>query len=153
QQSLDIANVRFKAGGTTELDVQQAKAQLADTQALVPNLQLQRKQAENQLCTLLGLPPQDLSEILGPATPVPAPPDETLVGIPADLLRRRPDLRRAEADAAAQCAQIGFAKADLFPHFSLFGSIGYSAEDAGHIFDHTSLNYQLGPSFRWDILN
>ncbi len=118
-----------------------------------PQLQIQRHQAENQLCILLGIPPQDLSEILGAPTPVPTPPDQTIVGIPADLLRRRPDIRRAEADAAAQCAQIGVAKADLFPHFSLFGSIGYSSEAGTHIFDSTSLNYQIGPSFRWDIFN
>src|SRR5262249_8919366 len=73
--------------------------------------------------------------------------------IPAELLRRRPDVRRAEADAAAQCAQIGFATADLLPHFSLFGTIGYSAENPGDLFNSSSLTYQIGPSFRWDILN
>ena len=154
QNSLDIANVRYKAGGTSELDVQQAKAQLSDTQALVPTLELARKQQENQLCVLLGIPPQDLTEILGSREqPVPAPPDQTAVGIPADLLRRRPDIRRAEADAAAQCAQIGVAKADLYPHFSLFGTIGYTAENPGDLFNNSSLTYQMGPGFRWDILN
>jgi NodT family efflux transporter outer membrane factor (OMF) lipoprotein len=154
QNSLDIANVRFKAGGTSELDVQQAKAQLSDTQSLVPTLELARKQQENLLCVLLGIPPQDLTEILGTRDqPVPQPPDQTAVGIPADLLRRRPDVRRAEAAAAAQCAQIGVAKADLYPHFSLFGSIGYSAENPGDLFNNSSVTYQLGPSFRWDIFN
>jgi NodT family efflux transporter outer membrane factor (OMF) lipoprotein len=154
QSSLDIANVRFRAGGTSELDVQQATGQLRDTQALVPVLQLQRRQTENQLCVLLGIPPQDLAEVLGSTqATVPSPPDRTAVGIPADLLRRRPDIRRAEAEAAAQCALIGFAKADLLPHFSLFGSIGYAAENPGNLFDNSSLTYQLGPGFRWDILN
>src|SRR4030095_12990543 len=104
-QGVDIANVRFRAGGATELDVQQAKAQLSDTQALVPALQQSRRQTENQLCVLLGIPPADLREILGDkAQPMPAPPDSLAIGIPAELLRRRPDIRRAEGDAAAQCA-------------------------------------------------
>jgi len=154
QTALDIANVRFKAGGTSELDVQQAKGQLTDTQSLVPVLQLQRRQVENQLCVLLGIPPQDLTVILGSdVQAVPAPPDQTSVGIPAELLRRRPDIRRAEAQAAAQCALIGVAKADLYPHFSLFGTIGYTAENPGDLFNNSSLTYQLGPSFRWDVLN
>ena len=154
QSALDIANVRFRAGGTSELDVQQATGQLKDTQSLVPVLQLQRQQTENQLCVLLGIPPQDLARIVGTAeVSVPAPPDRAAVGIPADLLRRRPDIRRAEADAAAQCALIGVAKADLYPHFSLLGTIGYAAENPGQLFDNSSLTYQLGPGFRWDILN
>ena len=154
QQALDIANVRFKAGGATELDVQQAKVQLADTQALVPSLQAQRDQAEDLLCILLGIAPTDLSDILGTEfQPMPEPPDVVSVGIPADLLRRRPDVRRAEADAAAQSAQIGVAAADLLPHFQLFGSIGYTAENPGDVFNASSLAYQIGPSFRWDILN
>jgi NodT family efflux transporter outer membrane factor (OMF) lipoprotein len=154
QSSLDIANVRFRAGGTSELDVQQATGQLKDTQALVPALQLQRRQTENQLCVLLGIPPQDLAEILGSSERVvPQPPAQAAVGIPADLLRRRPDIRRAEAAAAAQCAQIGVAKADLYPHFSLFGTIGYAAENGGELFNNSSLTYQIGPSFRWDLLN
>jgi NodT family efflux transporter outer membrane factor (OMF) lipoprotein len=154
QQALDIANVRFRAGGTSELDVQQAKAQLANTQALVPSFQLLRKQAQYQLCVLLGMPPDELTEILGtePA-PIPLPPENVAVGIPAELLRRRPDIRRAEADAEAQSALIGVAAADLLPHFQLFGTIGYSAENPGDLFNASNLVYQMGPSFRWDILN
>jgi len=153
-ESQRLANVRFKAGGTTELDVQQANAQLTDTQALLPVLLQSRKAAENQLCVLLGIPPGDLDEILGSsAQPMPMPPDSIATGIPADLLRRRPDVRRAEAAAAAQSAQIGVAVADLLPHFQLFGSIGYNAANPGDVFNESSFAYQLGPSFRWDILN
>jgi NodT family efflux transporter outer membrane factor (OMF) lipoprotein len=154
QNALDIANVRFRAGGTTELDVQQARAQLTDTQSLVPSLQLQRRQVENQLCVLLGLPPQDLAAMLGDGlASVPSPPENTAVGIPADLIRRRPDIRRAEAAAAAQSAQIGVAKADLLPHFSIFGSIGYSASNPADIFSNSSVNYQIGPGLQWDLFN
>jgi NodT family efflux transporter outer membrane factor (OMF) lipoprotein len=154
KQALDIANVRFKAGGATELDVQQAKVQLDNTEALVPTLQAGRDQAEDLLCILLGIAPRDLSDILGTDfQAMPQPPDVVTVGIPADLLRRRPDVRRAEADAAAQSAQIGVAASDLLPHFQLFGSIGYSAENPGDLFNASSVAYQLGPAFRWDILN
>jgi NodT family efflux transporter outer membrane factor (OMF) lipoprotein len=154
QSSLDIANVRFKAGGTTELDVQQARSQLSDTQARLPVLVQSRRQAENQLCVLLGLPPSDLRDLLGDENQVmPAPPEDMAVGIPAELLRRRPDIRRAEADAAAQCAVIGVARTDLLPHFQLLGSIGYTAENPGDMFRSSSLAYQAGPAFRWDVLN
>jgi NodT family efflux transporter outer membrane factor (OMF) lipoprotein len=154
QNALDIANIRFRAGGASELDVQQARVQLANTQASVPALQAARDQAEDQLCVLLGIPPKDLSEILGhDFQPMPLPPESMALGIPADLLRRRPDVRRAEADAAAQSSQIGVATADLLPHFQLFGSIGYTAAHPEDVFNASSLAYQVGPSFRWDILN
>lgn len=154
EDALNIANVRFKAGGTSQLDVEQAKVELANTQASVPVLIAQRDAAENQLCVLLGIAPADLSEILGKEEqPIPMPPDSIAVGIPTDLLRRRPDVRRAEADAAAQSAQIGVAVADLLPHFQLFGTIGYTAENPGDLFNASSLAYQVGPAFKWDILN
>jgi NodT family efflux transporter outer membrane factor (OMF) lipoprotein len=154
QDSLNIANVRFKAGGTTELDVQQARAQLTNTQALIPALVQSRRQAQYQLCTLLGIPPQQLDEMLGGTTqPIPAPPDSIAIGIPAELLRRRPDIRRAEGIAAAQCAQIGVATADLLPHFQLFGTIGYAAENPGDLVNESSLIYQAGTGLRWDIFN
>lgn len=154
QDSLGIANVRFKAGGTTELDVQQARSQLTNTQALVPALQQARRTTELQLCTLLGIPPQKLNDLMGStAQPIPHPPDSIAIGIPAELLRRRPDIRRAEGLAAAQCAQIGVATADLLPHFQLFGSIGYLAENPGDLFNSSSLVYQAGTGARWDIFN
>jgi outer membrane protein TolC len=75
------------------------------------------------------------------------------LGLPAQLLRRRPDIRRAEGQAAAQCALIGVAVADLLPHFNLFGSIGYFAENPGNLFSSSSLSYQMGTGIRWDIFN
>lgn len=154
QGALDIANVRFKAGGTTELDVQQAKSQLSDTLARLPALVQLRQQAEHQLCVLMGMPPTDLGDILGDRNQVmPAPPEDVAVGIPADLLRRRSDIRQAEAAAAAQCALIGVARADLLPHFQILGSIGLTAENPGDLFQGSSLAYQAGTGFRWDILN
>jgi len=153
QRTLEIANVRFEAGAVNELDVQQARALLGNTQALIPDLQARLRQAKDALSVLLGLPPQDLTTELGGVLPIPMPPPEVAVGIPADLVRRRPDIRRAELDAAAQSARIGIAKADLYPSFTLIGSVGLTADNFGDFFETDSISGLAGPSFRWPILN
>jgi outer membrane protein TolC len=104
------------------------------------------------LCILLGMPPEELRARLGPA-PIPTAPPDVAVGIPADLLRRRPDVRRAERLAAAQCARIGIAEADYYPAFSINGTLGYSAADFRDLFRSTALNSNIGPSFQWNLLN
>src|SRR5262249_52927641 len=83
----------------------------------------------------------------------PVAPTEAVVGIPADLLRRRPDIRRAERQVAAQIARIGVAEADFYPRFALIGTIGFAAEHFNDLFGSGSLLGVIGPSFRWDILN
>ena len=163
QRTLEITDVRFRAGAVTELDVQQARSLLRDTQALIPDLETQRRQAKNALSVLLGMPPSKLREILGAAGTIPAAPAEVAVGIPAELLRRRPDIRRAELAAGAQSARIGIARADLFPRFTLAGFIGFETSDAGGVtsnnaslgdlFDGDSFTGFIGPSVRWPILN
>ena len=158
KESLRIAQVRFDNGATTELDVQQATSNLASTQASVPVLLKSLRQANNGLSILLGMPPTDLSDMLGESGAIPVALPELAVGIPADLLRRRPDVRLAEQLAASQSALIGVAKADLYPSFSLTGYIGYQTSDTGmsstgDLFDSDSLFYSIGPSFRWNILN
>ncbi len=127
KRSLDIADVRFRHGVVTELDVTQAKTLLLNTKALIPLLETGKRQAENSLAILLGMPPKEIRSLLGDEVNVsiPTAPSEVAVGIPADLLRRRPDIRFAELEAAAQSARIGIAKADLYPSISLVGSIGY----------------------------
>ena len=100
----------------------------------------------------MGMPPEELRAKLGPA-PIPTAPVEVAVGIPADLLRRRPDVRRAERLAAAQCAQIGIAEADYYPAFSINGTLGYSAEQFPDLFRSAALNASVGPSFQWNLLN
>ena len=109
EKSLNIASVRFRNGATTELDVQQAKSNLADTQALVPTLLRSQRQARNALSTLLGMPPADLTDILGEAVDIPVSPEQVAASIPAELLRRRPDIRLAEMQAATRSALIGAA--------------------------------------------
>ncbi len=158
QESLRIATVRFENGATSELDVQQAASNLADTRALVPILLKSLRQSSNALSVLLGMPPGDLSQLLGADSNIPVAPAGVAAGVPADLLRRRPDVRAAELQAAGLSALVGVAQADLYPSFSLLGSIGVQSSDtgsssAGDLFDSDSLFYSAGPAFRWNILN
>jgi len=153
QRSFEIADAKFKGGTVTELDSAQAASLLHNTEAQIPSLESSIRQTQNTLCILLGIPPQDLQYILGGARSIPIPPAEVAVGIPADLLRRRPDIRRAERLLASQSAQIGVAKADLFPRFALFGTISVAAQDFDDLFKSDSLENFGGPSFRWAILN
>ncbi|OGP71653.1 MAG: transporter [Deltaproteobacteria bacterium RBG_13_60_28] len=158
RESLKIATVKFQGGTTTQRDVEQAKTLLFNTEASIPSLEIQLRQAQNALCVLLGMPPSRLADLLETPGVIPAPPPQVAVGIPADLLRRRPDIRSAEAQAAAQCAQIGVAKAELFPAFSLSGTFSFLASDVGRfalgdMFQWRSRNASGGPGFQWNILN
>ena len=152
RKTLQIVEGQLKAGIVGELDVDQARSTLEQTEAGIPELEIALRQAANQLCILLGLPPQDLQARLGPG-PIPTAPPEVAVGIPADLLRRRPDVRRAERQAAAQSAQIGIAEAEFYPHIAINGTIGYSAENFKNLFQEPALAGSVGPSFTWNILN
>jgi outer membrane protein TolC len=110
------------------------------------------RQTNNAICVLLGIPPAELAAKLG-KSPIPETPPEIVVGIPADLIRRRPDLRSAERLIAAQNALIGVAEADWYPSFFISGTIGYQAKDFGHLFASKSFTGAVGPSFQWNILN
>ena len=156
--SLRIANVKFKYGTVTRRDVYQAENVLGATEATVPKLRMQLAQAKNALSVLLGKPPGQLDDLLGGSSDIPTAPEKVIVGIPADLLRRRPDVKHAELQAAAQSAQIGVAKADLLPAFSLTGNVGTLAtdigrSDLGNVFTGGSLHYSAGPALQWKILN
>jgi NodT family efflux transporter outer membrane factor (OMF) lipoprotein len=158
QESLRIAQVRFDNGATSNLDVQQAKTNLASTQAGVPAFTSALRQALNGLAILLGKAPGELSLPPAEADSIPLAPALIAAGIPTDLLRRRPDVRRAEFQAANQSALVGVAEGDLYPRFSLFGSIGLQSSDTGSsstsdLFDSDSLVYSAGPTFSWDIFN
>ncbi len=160
KKSLQIATSRWKGGTTSLRDVEQATTVLESTEASIPTLESQVAQTQNLLCLLMGLPPSDLSRILGAKSAIPAPPPQVALGIPADLLRRRPDIQTAEWQAAAQCAQIGVAKADLFPAFSLTGSFGFAATQTGtntttlaQMFNGISRSWNVGPGVQWNIFN
>jgi NodT family efflux transporter outer membrane factor (OMF) lipoprotein len=119
----------------------------------------QLRQAKDALSVLLGKPPSaQIDKMLGPKADIPAPPPRVVVGIPADLLRRRPDVRAAEFNAMAQCAQIGVAKAQLFPAFSLTGNFGPYSTDVGKntladMFRWANRQGSVGPAVQWNILN
>jgi NodT family efflux transporter outer membrane factor (OMF) lipoprotein len=158
EESVKIAEARFQDGTATQLDVEQARTSLLNTQASIPPLETQLRQARDALSVLLGLPPSDLRDLLGGPAAIPVSPPQIILGIPADLLRRRPDVRSAELQAAAQSAQIGVAKADLLPAFSLTGNLVFVATDAGgsklsDMFRWSSGSVQAGPSFQWNLFN
>lgn len=158
QSSLNIIEKRFEQGVVGELDVRQAGAQLAITESLIPKLEEAHRRVQNGLCLLLGMPPGSLQAELAEPQPIPTAPAEVVVGIPADLLRRRPDVRRAERQAAAQSALIGVAEAELYPQLTISGTIGFEAEQFGDLIDWSSLGgwgggARVGPSLRWNILN
>jgi NodT family efflux transporter outer membrane factor (OMF) lipoprotein len=151
-QLVKFAEDRLKGGAGRMIDQGQQRSNLYDTLALKEQLEVGLRQANNQLCVLLGIPVRDLLPELG-LGPIPMPPPEVAVGMPADLLRRRPDLRRAERLVAAQSARIGIATADLYPRISLIGALGYEAENFRDLFNSRSFFGTIGPSLRWDILN
>ncbi|MFT3968124.1 MAG: TolC family protein, partial [Sphingobium sp.] len=105
-----------------------------------------------RIAALAGAPPEEVAPgLLATAAPVPRSPDTILAGLRSDLLERRPDIRRAERELAAATADIGVARADLFPRFSLFGSIGQQARHGSDLADGASTRFQIGPSFSWPI--
>ena len=152
RDSLQIAVDRFQGGVTSELDVSQARLNLAKTEALIPEYERQARVTSNALCVLLGIAPEDLAGRLGEDA-IPTPPVALGVGIPADLLRRRPDVRQAERMLAAQCAQIGVAEAELYPAFSINGYLGVYANELGQLFESDSIFGFVAPVVDWKILN
>ena len=158
KKALAIAEARFHGGAATKLDVYQAQNVLGQTEAAVPQLTAQLKQGLNALSVLLGMVPQPLDNLLrGPQT-IPVPPMTVAVGIPADLVRRRPDIRAAELAAMSQSAQIGFAEANLYPAFSLFGTFGtisanVNSNKLSELFMGKGITFGFGPTFQWNILN
>ncbi len=164
QRSYDIVNVQFENGSTSELDVLQARTLLLSTKASIPEFEVQLQQAKNALATLLGRPPGEIDDLLRGNAVIPAVPDGLAIGVPSDLLRRRPDVRQAELLAMAQNARVGLAEANLYPSFSLTGTLGLTAAAGtdttrtgesgfGQLFNADSVSYAVGPSFVWPFLN
>jgi NodT family efflux transporter outer membrane factor (OMF) lipoprotein len=152
RQILSIPEAYYKQDTKTRIPYDLARANVAQAEALVAQLEIVNRQAENRLCILLGMPVQDLRQALGEA-PIPTTPTDVVVGIPADLLRRRPDVRKAERLAAAQSAQIGIAESEFYPHITLLGTLGWSSQDLTTLFEEPSFRGTVGPQFRWNILN
>ena len=149
----NIARWRRQAGLTTQLDVEQAKYSLEQTRAQIPGLQTGLEQTKNRLAVLVGQHPGSLSDVLAERKAIPVTPLEVAVGVPADILRRRPDVRKAERRLAEQTAQIGVATSDLYPRFSLLGSIGLEALSLGNLFSLDSRTHGVGATFAWPLFD
>ncbi len=150
---VDYTSKRLKAGfRETDLDLDQARAIQESTEAQIPPLEAAIRQANDALCVLLGIPTVDLTGVIGTG-PIPSVPPDVAIGIPAELLRRRPDVRQAERTAAVQAEQIGIAAAALYPAFSIDGTIGYESRELPYLFTPSAFNASVGPSFQWNVLN
>jgi NodT family efflux transporter outer membrane factor (OMF) lipoprotein len=164
ERSYEIAAVLYRNGTSSELDALQAKTQLLGTAAVIPDLETTLRQLKNALAVLLGRTPGNVDDILKGEGTLPAIPESLAVGIPADLLRQRPDVRRAELQALAQNALVGVAQANLYPSFSLAGTIGVTTAEGTtstgsgesgveQLFSSDSIGYSIGPQFVWPFLN
>ncbi len=153
QATLDLTRNRFNAGLSSDLDVAQAESSLASVQSVVPTFDAAVQAAIHRIGVLLGRRPTELLAELSPAGAIPTAPATIPVGLPSDLLRRRPDIRRAEKDIAASTARIGVAAADLYPRFSLTGSFGFAADKVPSLPDASSRFWSIGPAMRWPILD
>ncbi len=153
QSMLKLTKARYKYGLATYLDVAQATQVLAGTEADLPVIRSDLVKSITSLSVLTGEPSSVLHNELQPAVPAPLPPETVTVGIPAQRLRHRPDIRNAERLLAAQTARIGIATADLYPTFSLTGTLGFASLKTDNFFEANSSVYGIGPSFRWNIFD
>ena len=153
EQSLAIAQNRFTNGLTSDLDVQQASTVLATTRAVVPALETALAASIHRLGVLLGQTPESLETELATVAPIPAAPPVVPVGLPSELLLRRPDVALAERQLAAATANIGVAKADLFPKFYLTGLAGFESTSADDWFKSGSRFWSVGPAVQWRIFD
>ena len=151
QRSLEITERLFRSGNDAELDVQQARSQYLGTLATIPEIESSLRQTRNALCALLARPPDALPELQGGRAKIPEARLEAIVDLPAELLRRRPDVRAAEMQLAAQSAQIGISEAALYPSIALAGSVGLSATSIGS--PSTTLAWALGPALVWNVFD
>jgi NodT family efflux transporter outer membrane factor (OMF) lipoprotein len=152
-ETCELTVFRFEAGLASALDMEQAKYNLENTRSQIPALRINLEGAKNRLAVLLGVHPGALHEGLSVKKPIPVTPLEIAVGVPAEVLRRRPDIRRAERELAAQTARVGVATAELYPKFSLSGSIGIEALSFGDLFSTSNRTDTVGPSFSWNIFD
>lgn len=152
--SLDLARARFEAELVSELDVTQARALLAETESTVPALVEAAARATNRLSVLLGDQPGSLESVLAQSSGIPEPPEQLLISTPAEVIRQRPDIRRAERELAAQTARVGVATAELYPRFSISGSFGFESESFGSdLFTGDARTFSVGPRVRMPIFN
>ena len=153
QQTAELTRNRFQGGLVGALDVANADAQVATTASQIPQMEAAAQQAIYNLSVLLGQEPASLLEELSPTSFIPTTPPEVPVGIPSELLRRRPDIRRAEAQIHSATARIGVATADLFPKFNLVGSMGFESVNSDTLIKPVNRFWSFGPSVDWQIFD
>ncbi len=151
--TLELTRNRREVELAPELDVQQAELVLATTQSLLPRLRQLESRSVHRLSVLLGQPPTALYEQLSDATGIPKVPEQVAAALPAELLRQRPDIRRAERILAAQTAQVGVATAGLYPVFSLSGTFALQSQQISDVGDWGSRAWGFGPAMRWNIFD
>jgi NodT family efflux transporter outer membrane factor (OMF) lipoprotein len=152
-EALELTRARFQCGVASELDVTRSAALLAGMQAAIPPLDTAVRTAMYSIAVLLGQEPGELVAELSTPMPVPPAPPEVPIGLPSDLLRRRPDVRRAERQLAAETARIGVAKSDWYPKLSLTGDVGTESVSLSKWFEPGSLFWSVGPSLEWRALD
>ncbi len=150
---LRLTRVRYKNGIATYLDVAQATQVLTATEAELPLIRAELARNLTSLAILVGTTSEEVGTQLAAVQAIPQPPAEVAVGIPADRVLQRPDIRKAERQFAAETARIGVATAGLYPTFSLTGTLGFSALAAGDLLDSNSQLYGFGPTFQWNLFN
>lgn len=148
-----LTETRFELGLSSGLDVAQASQVLASTRTIIPPLELAFTEEINRLSVLLGQQPGSLRDRFAASAPIPHPPDPIAVGLPVNLLRQRPDIRRAERDLAAATARIGVAVGDLYPRFTLLGNIGLDATKVENLFEGNSRTFGVGPQMVWNLFD
>jgi NodT family efflux transporter outer membrane factor (OMF) lipoprotein len=153
RQSVQLTQDRYDSGVSSKLDVVQANSNLATTEAVIPSLEIGLHMALNRLAVLLGQGAGTLQRDLSAARPIPSPTYHVGAGVPAELLRQRPDIRSAERRLAARTAMIGVATADLYPRFALSGVFGFSAKDTNKLFDSSSDIWQLSAPIEWNLFS
>jgi NodT family efflux transporter outer membrane factor (OMF) lipoprotein len=153
EETFNLIRDRYSVGLSNELELQQARYNLESTRSRIPDLRTGLEAALNRLAVLTAQHPGRLHEILSPPGPIPVIPATIAVGIPAETLRQRPDIRQAERELAAQTARIGVATADLYPKLRLSGSIGLDSTEAGELLKWSSRSWSYGPGISWNIFD
>lgn len=153
QETYELTRWRYEAGLSDELALEQARYNLESTRSQIPTLRSGLEETKNRLAVLLGERPGMIHKELEERKPIPVTPLEVAVGVPADTLRRRPDIRKAERELAAQTARIGVATADLYPRFTLKGSIGLEALSLGNLISYGSRTSSIGPRVSWAVFD
>ncbi|MBE2215560.1 MAG: efflux transporter outer membrane subunit [Opitutaceae bacterium] len=153
EQTLALVQARYDAGFVSARDLAQASTNVAVTRSRVPTMEAGERAAENRLAVLVGVAPGTLSGELDASRAIPVPPVTAAIGVPADVVRNRPDIRRAERALAAEHARVGVAVGDLYPRLALAGSIGVAAGDSSDLFRSGSELFGVGPSVRWNFFD